>query len=133
MYDYLEFTVNGDREFYKNGNYGWDWYTWTAPSDGNYTFEWRYHKDGSFDALFDCAKLDCVEVIRNGSGGLLGDVDGNGIVDTTDALYALRYALGIIDMPADWQERANVDGNSIIDTTDALLILRYALGIISHF
>ncbi|MBR6108533.1 MAG: dockerin type I repeat-containing protein [Clostridia bacterium] len=133
MYDYLEFTVNGDREFYKNGNYGWDWYTWTAPSDGNYTFEWRYHKDSSLDALFDCAKLDCVEVIRNGSGGLLGDVDGNGIVDTTDALYALRYALGIIDMPADWRERANVDGNSIIDTTDALLILRWALGIISHF
>lgn len=132
-YDYFTFKVNGSSKL-TYSLVDWDWYEWTAPSSGNYTFEWRYHKDSGLDYRYDCAKLDFVEIIPAGSsGGLLGDVDGNGIVDTTDALYALRYALGIIDMPADWQERANVDGNSIIDTTDALLILRYALGIISHF
>ena len=78
-------------------------------------------------------KLDYVEHVKAGTGGMLGDVDGNGVIDTTDALLALRHALGIINLSPAERQRADVDGNGVIDTTDALLILRYALGIINAF
>ena len=58
-----------------------------------------------------------------------GDADGNGDVDTTDALIVLRAALGIDGDPAALLDVCDMDGNGIIDTTDALLILRLALGI----
>ena len=60
---------------------------------------------------------------------LRGDADLNGIIDTSDALIALRCALQIggsfVDMP-----QCDMDGNGIIDTADALMILRIALGIV---
>lgn len=57
-------------------------------------------------------------------GCKLGDVDGNGVVDTTDALFVLRWALGI-----DATFACDADHNGSIDTTDALLVLRAALNI----
>lgn len=57
-----------------------------------------------------------------------GDCDGSGAVDTTDALYVLRCALGISGSAAD-MPNCDMDGSGGIDTTDALLILRIALGI----
>ncbi|MCR5610399.1 MAG: hypothetical protein K6F68_00995 [Clostridiales bacterium] len=61
-----------------------------------------------------------------------GDADGNGKVEATDALLALRVAMGIIDAP-DNIAVYDVDGNGKIEAADALLILRYAMGIIDHF
>ncbi len=57
-----------------------------------------------------------------------GDADGSGAVDTTDALYVLRCALGISGDAADMMN-CDMNGDGVIDTTDALLILRLALGI----
>ena len=136
LYDYFSFMVNGNTIFTQNGDFGWEWYTWTATTAGTYTFTWNYHKDSSNDKGLDCAKLDFVQVIPNGDEptGMLGDVNGDGTINTEDALIALRYALGITSsIPDDWFYRGDVDGNGVIDTTDALLILRYALGIISSF
>ena len=50
-------------------------------------------------------------------------------IDTTDALYALRAALGIITLSNDEAALADFNGDGVIDTTDALLILRRALNI----
>ena len=59
-----------------------------------------------------------------------GDADGSGAVDTTDALYVLRCALGISGNAEEMLLNCDIDGNGMIDTTDALIILRMALGII---
>ncbi|MBO4562112.1 MAG: MucBP domain-containing protein [Clostridia bacterium] len=57
---------------------------------------------------------------------LLGDVDGNGVVDSADALMLLRYSMGVITtMPR--MDNADFDGNGSIDSSDALQVLRYSM------
>ena len=58
-----------------------------------------------------------------------GDANGDGTVDTEDALLVLRAALGIDGDSAALLANCDMDGSGVIDTTDALLILRLALGI----
>lgn len=59
----------------------------------------------------------------------LGDVDGDGTVSISDALLAMRHAMGVISLPADRFERANIDGDGDVDISDAVSILRLAMGI----
>lgn len=61
------------------------------------------------------------------SPGTAGDVDGNGVVETADALLALRGAMGIAVLTPEQVERADMDGNGVVDTVDALAILRRAI------
>ena len=132
-YDYLVFRVNGSEVFTASGLVEWEWYEWTAPSAGNYQFEWTYHKDGSVNRGMDCFKLDYVEHIAGTPGGLLGDVNGDGTVAIDDALLAMRHAMGLLSLSAEQLARANVNGDSVVDISDALLIMRYAMGLITHF
>ena len=72
------------------------------------------------------------EAVGEGLSILLGDVDGNGVVNANDALLILRYSLGLISsLP--YPEAADVDGNGAINANDALLVLRFSLGLIDHF
>jgi len=64
---------------------------------------------------------------------LIGDVDGNGKVDSTDARMVLQYAVGKIDGSALNIAPADVDGSGKIDSTDARLILQYAVKKIDTF
>ena len=70
--------------------------------------------------------------IRVGEGTVTwGDVNGDGKVNSTDAVLILRYAaqLGVdIDTAA-----ADVNGDGKINSTDAVLILRYAVQLITKF
>ncbi|MBR4659358.1 MAG: hypothetical protein IKP26_08905 [Clostridia bacterium] len=59
----------------------------------------------------------------------LGDVDHSLSVDSTDALLALRCALGIITQDELDPVLADFDQNGVLDSADSLLILRRALGI----
>ena len=57
---------------------------------------------------------------------VLGDVDGNGVVDTDDAIYLLYYTLFgegsyPINQPCDF------DGNGVVDTDDAIYLLYHTL------
>lgn len=63
----------------------------------------------------------------NSQPGTAGDVDGNGVVETADALLALRGAMGIAALTPEQVERADMDGNGVVDTVDALAILRRAI------
>gem|GEM_PF-1991319 len=129
--DYLVFRVNNSTVFQESGLVDWEWYDWTAPSSGNYQFEWTYHKDGSVSRGLDCAKLDFVELISAGSTGPgNGDVDGNGSVNVTDAVLALRHAMGLITLTGEQLARGDVDGNGTVNVTDAVTIMRKAMGII---
>lgn len=59
--------------------------------------------------------------------GLYGDVDGNGVVNSADALAALTYAVGksIPGNPA----IGDVDGDGLTNARDALIILAAGIGL----
>lgn len=64
---------------------------------------------------------------------IYGDINGDGVVDSTDAALAYRFANGKTQ-PTDKQKMAaDVSGDGTIDSTDAALIYRYANGKISKF
>ena len=91
------------------------------PIDGVHTLRWAFTCGIDGEAYVDNVSVDM--------GCMLGDVDMNGVIDSTDALLVLRYALGIIDDPM-VVLLGDVSGNGVVDTEDALIILRKALGII---
>ena len=59
----------------------------------------------------------------------LGDPDNNGKVDTMDARFALRAAIGLNTPTPEQLAAADVDGNGKVATDDARIILRVALGL----
>ncbi len=63
----------------------------------------------------------------------LGDVDGSGKVDSTDARLVLQFAVKKIAPTALDLEVADVDGSGKVDSTDARLILQYAVKKIDKF
>lgn len=67
--------------------------------------------------------------VCNIRGGLFGDVDANGIVNSEDALLTLKeYVMGLMGngvLNDSERVTADVTGDSIVDSTDAMLILKY--------
>ena len=61
-YDWYRFKANGTEVQQLSGTGISDFasYTYTAASDGAYTFEWSYSKDSSVNGGNDCVKLDNV-------------------------------------------------------------------------
>lgn len=59
-----------------------------------------------------------------------GDVDGNGYINSGDALLTLKASVGLVTVDANL---ADVNKNGKIDSEDALLILKYSVGIIKVF
>lgn len=62
-----------------------------------------------------------------------GDINNDGSVNATDALFALKNAVGKQTLTQDQMTAADVDGSKKIDASDALLILQYAVGKILKF
>jgi hypothetical protein len=57
--------------------------------------------------------------------GLLGDADGDGDVDSTDAMLILQYDALIIDETQLDLSVCDVDGDGDVDSTDAMYIVQY--------
>ena len=68
------------------------------------------------------------ETLVNETPALMGDVNGDGELNVTDALLVLRFSMGLVSSLPD-PSAADVDGSGNIDTLDALLILRAAMGV----
>ena len=66
-----------------------------------------------------------------GQGGMTGDVDGDGDIDTADALAVMRYVMGVGELED--VAAADVNGSGDVTMADALLILRYATGVSTDF
>lgn len=64
---------------------------------------------------------------------IFGDVDGDGKVDSSDALLILEYYIGEKDLSASQKKLADVDGNGKINSADALSVLMYKTELISTF
>ncbi len=62
-----------------------------------------------------------------------GDVNGDGAVDTADAVLVLQRAAKLIDDNALTTVAADVNGDGAIDTADAVLILQKAAKLIERF
>lgn len=63
----------------------------------------------------------------------LGDVDGSGIIDVSDALMALKASAEVIILNETESLAADVDKNGMVDVSDALMILKYSAEVIKSF
>ena len=61
----------------------------------------------------------------------IGDTNGDGKVNSTDATIILQYYAGIVDLPDDLAANADVNNDGNIDSSDATLVLQYYANIIS--
>ena len=64
---------------------------------------------------------------------IVGDVDGNGTVDSSDAALVLQYDAELITSDKIDMEAADVNGDKKVNSIDALYILQYDAEIISKF
>lgn len=64
---------------------------------------------------------------------LLGDVNGNGAVDTADAALLLKYAAELTELSEDSLEAADVNRDQKADTTDVTRILKFSAELIESF
>ena len=60
--------------------------------------------------------------------GIYGDVNGDGVVNITDALYVAQYLEGTRILTPCQLIAADVDGDGIITATDAQYIASYITG-----
>lgn len=58
-----------------------------------------------------------------------GDIDGDGAVDSVDARYALRIAVGLDKCTALVKQYADVDSDKEVSASDARILLRTAVGL----
>ena len=72
------------------------------------------------DAL---AKMEKLVYVAN-----LGDVNVDELINANDALLALRYSVGKIQLDADRVARADVNGDGKVDAKDALEMLQFTVG-----
>ncbi|MCL2488437.1 MAG: dockerin type I repeat-containing protein, partial [Oscillospiraceae bacterium] len=64
---------------------------------------------------------------------LMGDVDGNGHVEITDARMVLQFLVGKIKLTPEQLACANVDGQSNVTINDARLIIQYVVNKLDEF
>lgn len=55
----------------------------------------------------------------------LGDVNGDGYIDSADAMLCLRYSVGLEELSEEQEKAADVNHDRFIDAGDAIKILRY--------
>ena len=75
-----------------------------------------------------CTKIS--NFVSEPATGTLGDVDLDGDVDTADALLALRYVMGFVELNEEQLAQAEVTGEGNVSMVDCLLILRKAMELI---
>ena len=77
--------------------------------------------------------LTFTEAPEGGETALMGDVNGDGAVNTTDAKLIMQLDLGLVDETKVDTAVADVNGDGAINTTDAKLIMQFDLGLNEDF
>ena len=119
----------GDQKLVDDPNATAD-YAFTPTVAGDYT--------ATFTAYNDTGSVNSNQVAwtvlpRKELPTMLGDVNGDGAVNATDALKALQHSVDLVVLsPAEFT-RSDVNRNETVDANDALLILQYSVGLISAF
>ena len=65
--------------------------------------------------------------------GLLGDVNGDGKVNSRDAMLVLQYSAKITTLAEDQLVRGDVNKDNKVNSRDAMRILQYSAKIITEF
>ncbi len=92
-------------------------------ASGNELSETSFVGTGATASLYDGETLvDQIFVV------VLGDVDGNGVIDGTDYLRVKSKFLGVMSLDSYQNIAADVDGNGVIDGTDYIRIKGQFLG-----
>ncbi len=73
------------------------------------------------------------QMVPSAAGLRYGDPNNDNKVDATDALFALRVAVGKATATDQQYEATDVDDSQKVDAVDALMILQYAVKIIDVF
>lgn len=87
-----------------------------------------FYNPTSSQADLDAALAALLTAMDPGSV-LMGDVNFDGVVDSSDALMVLRHAMQITQLSDEALAAADVDGNGVIDSSDALMILRASMDV----
>lgn len=69
-------------------------------------------------------------IIATSAAPFFGDVDGNGSINSTDALYMLQMSVGIIEETQENVYCGDLDLNGSVNSTDALLVLQKSVGLV---
>ena len=69
----------------------------------------------------------------NSTAAVKGDVNGDGEVDSLDAVSALKYDAGMIDLDDAQLAAADVNGDGEVNSLDGSLIFKYDAGLIDEF
>jgi len=78
------------------------------------------------DARRQCVDVERAATLRAGGDGLLGDLNGDGVVDIGDALWALRIAVGLESYQSSHIITGDLNGDGSINSADAVLLQRLA-------
>ncbi len=62
-----------------------------------------------------------------------GDVNGDGSINSSDALLILQASTGIVTFTSSQKTRADVNNDDNVNSSDALLVLGRAVGLIDIF
>jgi len=84
------------------------------------------HKDGNHDNKCDA----CGEVLTK---NFWGDADGNGVVNSADAMLILQYSAKLREAHELDLSVSDVDGNGVVNSADAMLILQYSAKLLDKF
>ena len=80
--------------------------------------------------------MSVTPIAHNSVGGRIivnftpGDVDGDGVLTSVDALIAMRGAIQLIQLTPDQALLADINGDGWVTSIDALIIMRKVLGLI---
>ncbi|MDZ4278960.1 MAG: dockerin type I domain-containing protein, partial [Dehalococcoidia bacterium] len=101
-----------------------------GPASPDRTFDYTFNEPGVY--LYYCTVHPTQQrgrIIVNEPGGLIGDVNCDGLINAIDAALILQLGAGIIDeLPCPQNADTNEDG--MINAVDAALILQFVAGII---
>ena len=94
-----------------------------------------------WDKDFSCVKEDIdvravfeeIHVTPEPPEPELGDANGDGKINTADAVIILKYAAGMTNLDAVQLKTCDVNKNGQVNTADATFILKYAAGMITEF
>lgn len=86
------------------------------------------HWEGQIENITSDGVVTAIYLPREG-GGLMGDVNGDGVVSITDATAVARHAMNLVLLNSNYVQYADMDGNGIISISDAVIVMRTALGL----
>ena len=86
--------------------------------------------DTGTDTGSDTGKVaDGKKLNTNENGKAYGDLDGDGLVTSADALSILRNSVGLESYTKEQKGLADVDGDGTVTSADSLVVLRFSVGL----